>query len=57
MKSKSETFDRSRLIVKPLAERRHDLGPERWVALDDPAPAFDHPGWPSFCPVPFKYLQ
>ena len=43
MKSKYETFDRSRLIVKPLAERKHDLPLERWMALDDPAPAFAHP--------------
>ncbi len=43
MKSKYETFDRSRLIVKPLAERKHDLPLERWMALDDPAPAFEHP--------------
>jgi hypothetical protein len=43
MKSKYETFDRSRLIVKPLAERKHDLTLERWMALDDPAPAFEHP--------------
>jgi hypothetical protein len=43
MKSKYETFDRSRLIVKPLAERRHDLSLERWMELDDPAPAFEHP--------------
>jgi hypothetical protein len=43
MKSKYETFDRSRLTVKPLAERKHDLPLERWMALDDPAPAFEHP--------------
>jgi hypothetical protein len=43
MKSKYETFDRSRLVVKPLAERKHDLPLERWMALDDPAPAFEHP--------------
>jgi hypothetical protein len=43
MKSKYETFDRSRLIVKPLAERKHDLSLEHWMALDDDAPAFEHP--------------
>jgi len=40
-------FDRSRLEVKPLAERRHDLGAERWLKLDDPAPPFSHPGLPA----------
>jgi hypothetical protein len=41
--SRYETFDRSRLIVKPLAERQHDLHVERWLALADEAPAFSHP--------------
>jgi hypothetical protein len=39
-------FDRSRLLVKPLAERTHDLQTVRWLALDDPTPAFDHPDLP-----------
>ncbi len=43
MASKYETFDRSRLLIKPLAERTHDLQLERWLALDDPAPPFEHP--------------
>jgi phosphoglycolate phosphatase-like HAD superfamily hydrolase len=38
-----EVFDRSRLEVKPLAERVHDLHLDNWLALDDPAPAFTHP--------------
>jgi hypothetical protein len=38
-----KTFDRSRLLVKPLAEREHDLHIDRWLALTDPAPSFDHP--------------
>ena len=41
--SRYEIFDRSRLLVKPLAERKHDLHLERWLALDDPTPPFDHP--------------
>ncbi len=40
------TFDRSRLQLKPLAERVHDLHLEHWLALDDPTPAFDHPDLP-----------
>lgn len=40
--SRYEVFDRSRLEVKPLAERRHDLHLDRWMALDDPAPEFAH---------------
>lgn len=43
MKSKYEAFDRSRLIVKPLSERVHDLQLERWLDLSDPTPAFEHP--------------
>ena len=35
-------FDRSRLIVKPLAERRHDLGVDSLLSLGAPAP-FEHP--------------
>lgn len=43
MISKYEAFDRSRLIVKPLAERAHDLQLERWLSLSDPTPEFEHP--------------
>jgi hypothetical protein len=42
MPSKYALFDRSRLRVKPLAERAHDLHLEHWLALDDPAPPFQH---------------
>ena len=41
--SQYELFDRSRLLVKPLAERAHDLHLERWLALSDPTPPFSHP--------------
>jgi len=41
--SKYETFDRSRLRVLPLADRTNDLRLDRWLALDDPVPAYDHP--------------
>lgn len=44
MRSKYEAFDRSRLLLKPLADRVHDLGLEHWLALDDPAPPFAHRG-------------
>ena len=43
MKSKYETFDRVRLLVKPLAERANDLEISRWLALEDPAPQYSHP--------------
>jgi len=43
MGSKYEIFDRSRLIVKPLAERTHDLHVDRWLALDDPTPPYSDP--------------
>jgi len=42
-RSKYETFDRSRLIVKPLAERVNDLPLGRWLGLEDETPAFEHP--------------
>ncbi|MDX2182284.1 MAG: hypothetical protein SFV18_22020 [Bryobacteraceae bacterium] len=41
--SRYPVFDRSRLRVLPLAERAHDLHLDRWLALDDATPAFDHP--------------
>jgi hypothetical protein len=45
--SRYETFDRSRLEVKPLAERAHDLYLDRWLALDDATPPFAHPDLPA----------
>lgn len=38
-------FDRSRLVVKPLAERRHDLTLDVLLPLDSPAD-FSHPSIP-----------
>jgi hypothetical protein len=43
MPSKYQLFDRSRLRVKPLAERVNDLQLDHWLGLDDPAPEFQHP--------------
>lgn len=43
MTSKYELFDRSRLVVKPLSERVHDLQLARWLPLDAETPAFVHP--------------
>ena len=42
MSSKYQLFDRSRLQVKPLAERVNDLQLDRWLALDDATPDFQH---------------
>ena len=40
-------FDRSRLLVKPLAERVHDLHLDHWLALDDaPLRIFASATWP-----------
>jgi hypothetical protein len=39
--SKYPQFDRSRLIVKPLAERINDLPLTRWLALEDATPPFE----------------
>ena len=35
------TFDRSRLIVKPLSERKHDLSIDQQLPLDELPPALD----------------
>ena len=42
MASKYAAFDRSQLLVQPLAERHHDLQIENWLALDDATPAYEH---------------
>jgi len=39
--SRYEQFDRSRLLIKPLAERQHDLHLDRWLSLGDPTPPFE----------------
>jgi hypothetical protein len=43
MASKYLVFDRSRLEVKPLAERVNDLDARRWLALDEIAEPYAHP--------------
>jgi hypothetical protein len=47
MKSKYETFDRSRLLIKPLSERKHDMDLRYILRLDEPAPDFFHPQLPE----------
>jgi hypothetical protein len=47
MTSKYPVFDRSRLEVKPLAERVNDLPLARWLELNDPVPEFVHPDLPE----------
>jgi hypothetical protein len=47
MKSKYEIFDRSRLSLKPLAERVHDMHVADVLGLEDPTPAFSHPQLPE----------
>lgn len=39
-------FDRSRLLIQPLAQRRHDLDLSAVLALDAALPAFEHPALP-----------
>ncbi len=43
MSSKYPIFDRSRLVIKPLAERINDLQLSNWLELDAPAPDYNHP--------------
>ncbi len=47
MAGKYKLFDRSRLIVKPLAERANDLEIGNWLSLDDAAPEYSHPDLPA----------
>ncbi len=47
MASRYAQFDRSRLVIKPLAERKHDLQLGNWFGLDDPGPAFADPNLPE----------
>ncbi len=36
-------FDRSKLVLEPLADRQSDIGLDLMLGLDDPLPPFDHP--------------
>jgi hypothetical protein len=47
MASKYQLFDRSRLRLKPLAERVHDLDAARWLDLDEIAAPYTHPNLPE----------
>jgi hypothetical protein len=47
MASKYPLFDRSRLHVKPLAERISDLDTAHWLALDEIAAPYAHPDLPE----------
>lgn len=47
MKSKYEIFDRSRLIIKPLGERRHDMDLAYILKLEEEPPPFSHPHVPE----------
>lgn len=46
MISKYPIFDRSRLVIKPLSDRTHNLQLDNWLTLDDPVPEFSHPDLP-----------
>ena len=43
MGSKYPVFDRSRLVVKPLAERIHDLHIDHWLELEAAPIGYEHP--------------
>jgi hypothetical protein len=43
MQSKYESFDRTQLLIKPLAERKHDMNLDYVLKLDEAAPEFWHP--------------
>jgi hypothetical protein len=42
MPSKYETFDRGRLEIKPLGERKNDLEIGHWLKLGEATPPFEH---------------
>ena len=43
MKSKYEIFDRSKLLIKPLSVRRHDMQLDYVLGLNEAAPEYSHP--------------
>jgi len=43
MASKYPVFDRSRLRLRPLAERTHDLHLDSWLSLDESPIPYEHP--------------
>ena len=47
MSSRYPTFDRSRLLIRPLSERTHDLQLNHWLALEDTTPEFTHSDMPA----------
>jgi hypothetical protein len=47
MESKYKLFDRSKLLIKPLNERAHDMQLDYILGLDDNAPEFSHPQLPE----------
>jgi hypothetical protein len=47
MASKYEIFDRSKLLIKPLSKRMHDMQLDYVLGLGDPAPDFSHPQLPE----------
>jgi len=47
MSTRYETFDRSRLRIRPLAERTSDLQIDHWMRLEDTPPPYEHPNLPE----------
>jgi hypothetical protein len=47
MPSKYETFDRSRLLLKPLSERTHDMHLDYVLGLEAQPPSYAHPQLPE----------
>lgn len=47
MTSKYRQFDRSRLLIKPLSSRTHDMQLDYVLDLEGPAPEFTHPQLPE----------
>jgi hypothetical protein len=47
MTSKYKLFDRSRLLLKPLSSRTHDMHLDYVLGLEDPAPEYAHPQLPE----------
>jgi len=47
MTSKYERFERSRLLLKPIAERIHDLHVDHWLGLEEAPLDYSHPQLPE----------
>lgn len=49
--SRYALFDRTRLCLRSLSERGHDLTRDQCLPLQAPDPPYDHPSWSARWPM------